>query len=168
MLEALGNLGDFIGGIAVVATLIYLAVQVRQNTAALRTASRQEIVAGFREYNRLSFHPGAIRAFELGLRRDPNLSEEERGLFAAQINDHVVFFQGAYALYEAGTLEDDTYQAYLTYLAAQLATPGGAEWWGEVSPLYTPRMVSAVNERLRQGGLPDLLQMRTGFHESMA
>lgn len=58
MLEALGNLGDFIGGIAVVATLLYLAVQVRQNTVALRTASRQQIVAGFREYNRLLLQPG--------------------------------------------------------------------------------------------------------------
>ena len=168
MLEALGNLGDFIGGIAVVATLIYLAVQVRQNTVALRTASRQEVVAGFRDYNRLFFHPGAIRAFELGLRRDPKMSEEERGLFDAQLNDHVVFFQGAHALHEAGTLEDDTYQAYLTYLAAQLASPGGTEWWTDVNPLYPPRMVSAVNERLRQGGLPDLLQMRTGFREPTA
>ncbi len=31
-LEALGNIGDFVGGAAVVATLIYLAVQNRQNT----------------------------------------------------------------------------------------------------------------------------------------
>ncbi len=39
MLEALGNLGDFIGGIAVVVTLLYLAVQVRQNTTQLRESS---------------------------------------------------------------------------------------------------------------------------------
>jgi len=32
MLEDLGNLGDFIGGIAVIATLIYPALQVRNNT----------------------------------------------------------------------------------------------------------------------------------------
>ena len=34
-LEALGNLGDFVGGIAVVVTLIYLALQVRQNNEQL-------------------------------------------------------------------------------------------------------------------------------------
>ena len=32
VLEDLGNLGDFLGGLAVIATLIYLAVQVRQNS----------------------------------------------------------------------------------------------------------------------------------------
>jgi len=41
MLDALGNLGDFVGGVAVVVTLIYLATQVRQNTQqiALNTAA---------------------------------------------------------------------------------------------------------------------------------
>ena len=34
MLEALGNIGDFIGGIGVVITLAYLAVQIRHNTRA--------------------------------------------------------------------------------------------------------------------------------------
>ena len=32
----LGNIGEFIGAIAVLVTLIYLAVQIRQNTVALR------------------------------------------------------------------------------------------------------------------------------------
>jgi hypothetical protein len=35
-LEDLGNLGDFIGGIAVVVTLVYLALQVTQNNRLLR------------------------------------------------------------------------------------------------------------------------------------
>ena len=43
ILEALGNLGDFVGGVAVVVTLIYLAVQIRQNSRQmeLNTASVQ-------------------------------------------------------------------------------------------------------------------------------
>jgi hypothetical protein len=35
-LEALGNLGDFLGGIGVVITLLYLAIQIRQNTRQMR------------------------------------------------------------------------------------------------------------------------------------
>lgn len=53
MLDTLGNLGDFVGGIAVVITLIYLAVQVRQNTSALKAASWQEVVSGAREAAKL-------------------------------------------------------------------------------------------------------------------
>ncbi|XOV81016.1 MAG: hypothetical protein ACFHVJ_08700 [Aestuariibacter sp.] len=37
--EMLGNLGDFVGGIAVVITLVYLAYQIRQNTKEVRNNS---------------------------------------------------------------------------------------------------------------------------------
>jgi hypothetical protein len=164
MLETLGNLGDFVGGVAVIVTLIYLAQQVRQNTRALQTASRQAVTAGFRDYNRLSFQPGATRAVAEGMRRYPEMEEPAKGLFGSMVNDHALFIQSAHALYEAGTLEEETYQAYLRYFAAFLATPGGRAWWQEISPLYTPRMVEAVNARLEEGGLPDLLAL-TAFEE---
>ena len=161
MLEALGNLGDFIGGIAVIVTLIYLAVQVRQNTAALETASRQQIVAGFRDYNRLNFEPGVDEAIRAGVRSYPDMPAQQRDLFTAFVNDHALFLQGAFALHEAGTLEDETYLAYLNFFCAWMSTPGGAAWWGEISPLYPPRMVAAINARIAEGGLPDLVPVLT-------
>jgi len=157
-LEALGNIGDFLGGLAVIATLAYLAVQVRQNTRAVETASRQEIVAGFRAYNRLFLESGVDKAFIHGIRDYPDLAIDERAKFANTINDLTLFFQGAFALYEAGTLEEETYSTYLTFVAAVLCTPGGAAWWAAISPLYTPRMVSEVNARLEAGQLPNLLE----------
>ena len=39
-LDALGNLGDFIGGIAVLATLIYLSFQIRQNITSVQQSNR--------------------------------------------------------------------------------------------------------------------------------
>ena len=44
MIENLGNIGDLIGGVGVIATLIYLATQIRQNTKSHRMASIQQIV----------------------------------------------------------------------------------------------------------------------------
>ena len=43
--QLLGNLGEFIGAIVIVATLIYLAMQVRQNTNALHAQSRQSLLS---------------------------------------------------------------------------------------------------------------------------
>ncbi len=160
MLEALGNLGDFIGGLAVVVTLAYLAVQIRQNTKALRTASRQEIVSGYRDANRLWLEPGAARAYALGLQHYPEMAFDELNLFVTMFNDQALFFQGAFALSESGQLEAETYRAYLAWFAANVNTPGGQAWWEEVArPIYTPRMVRAVDERIAEGGLPDVLQL---------
>jgi hypothetical protein len=156
ILGALGDLGDFIGGFAVVVTLVYLTLQVRQNTAALRTASRQEIVSGFRAYNKLALDPAVELAARVGMRSYPDMRDDQKGRFGSLINDHALFFQGAFALHEAGTLEEETYQVYLQFFSAWVITPGGAAWWREISPLYTPRMVAAVDARIAQGALPDL------------
>ncbi len=42
-LTQLANLGEFIGGVAVLVTLVYLAVQLRQNTLLVAAQLRQEI-----------------------------------------------------------------------------------------------------------------------------
>ncbi len=42
-LDLLGNIGEFIGGLAVIVTLIYLAFQVRQGTKTLRANSVHEL-----------------------------------------------------------------------------------------------------------------------------
>lgn len=160
MLEALGNLGDFIGGLAVVVTLIYLATQVRQNTAALRTSSRQAISSGYREANRLRLSPEAGRAWAMGLRDFEHLPFAEGSIFSTLVADEALFFQMAYALHESGQLEDTTYRAYLDWFSAIIATPGGTHWWETTArPIFTPGMIEAVDARLAAGALIDIRAM---------
>jgi hypothetical protein len=160
MLEALGNLGDFIGGVAVVATLLYLALQVRQNTASVHAASRQDVVESFRNVGRQLVNVDGIAELTLdGLRRYPDLEQPGRIKFVAFIADHGLHFQGAFALYESGALEEETYRAYLDFFAGFLATPGGAAFWSEYRSSFPPRMSVAVDDRLAAGGLPNILEM---------
>ena len=44
MLDELGNIGDFVGGLAVVVTLGYLALQIRRNTATTRVQTVQHLL----------------------------------------------------------------------------------------------------------------------------
>ena len=44
VLEALVNLGEFLGGIVVVVTLLYLAAQIRQNSRSLKASAGQSIL----------------------------------------------------------------------------------------------------------------------------
>ncbi len=48
-----GEIGELVGGVAVLATLLYLATQVRQNTAAIQETTRlamSEQIEGFAEF----------------------------------------------------------------------------------------------------------------------
>jgi hypothetical protein len=97
---------------------------------------------------------------------------DERTQFAYLLNDHALFFQGAFALHEAGTLEKETYEAYLNWFACNLLTRGGSAWWAEIGrQFYPPRMVQAVEIRLDRGGLPNILDLpmiRLSEHRSPA
>ena len=59
----LGALGEFVGSVGVIATLIYLAIQIRQNTSATRAGVRQGVTEQANQYismgldNRLSPRP---------------------------------------------------------------------------------------------------------------
>ena len=153
LVEALGNIGDFVGGIGVVATLIYLAVQIRQNTRAMRMATRQEIVAGAREWNRLLLDPQVSAAYELGLQAYPEVEAEAHARFRSVMHDLTLFMQGAFAMWESGALEDETYNAYLEFFASHLVTPGGAAWWEIARSIYLSRMVESIDDRLQREGL---------------
>ena len=158
MLEDLGNIGDFVGGIGVIATLIYLAIQIRQNTRAVRTASRQEIVAGARDWNRLLVDPEVAEAFTRGHDGYPRMEAADATRYRAVMHDLALFMQGAFALWESGALEDETYHAYFDFFAIQISTPGGAEWWATARTIYLDRMLINIDERLARGGVRDPIE----------
>ena len=104
--------------------------------------------------------PAVNRAYQQGLRAYPEMSSDESSIFVNLIGDHSVFFQGVFALYEEGQLDAATYQGYLTWFTCQVATPGGNSVWKETSPFLVKGAAAAVNERLRRGDLPDILQLQ--------
>jgi hypothetical protein len=49
-IQDLGSLGELVGAVAVVLSLIYLATQIRQNTQATRAASYEDVAQGVRAF----------------------------------------------------------------------------------------------------------------------
>jgi hypothetical protein len=158
-IQDLGSIGELIAAIATVATLAYLAVQIRRNTTSVRATSRLEIASGWRSHNHSMLDPAVSRAYQQGLRAYPDMPYNERSIFVNLFNDHAVFFQGTFALYEEGQVDQQTYEDYLTWFACQAATPGGSALWEEMSPFLVKGVPAAVNERLGRGDLPDILQL---------
>lgn len=159
-IQDLGSVGELVAAIATVATLIYLALQIRQNTTSIRAASRLDVASGWRMHNRMMLDVAVRRAYDEGLRAYPDLPYDKRSAFLTLFSDHSVFFQGVFALYEEGQIDGQTYQDYLTWFACQAATPGGRAAWAESSPFLVKGAAAAVNERLERGDLPDILKLQ--------
>ena len=119
-----GKLGDLIGGIAVVVTLIYLANQIRQNTLALSTASRVAIYTGYRAQKTYLVDTDVSEAYGAGLRHYPSMPSSQKRVFSHTINNHALFMHGAFILHEAGILPKKDYTVYLNWFSSNIATLG--------------------------------------------
>ena len=49
--EAISAIGQIVGALAVLITLIYLAIQLKQNTAAVATSTYESAMTGFNDIN---------------------------------------------------------------------------------------------------------------------
>ena len=158
--DAISTIAEVLGAVAVVATLGYLAVQVRQNTATLRASTGRDLVGSFRKVNRLPLDvDGLPEVFLKGLREYPAMEQPMRIKFGLFMTDNLLHFQEAFALYDSGNLDEASYRAYLDFFAAFLATPGDAAYWSEFRSACPPRVSSEVDARLEEGELLDLLSM---------
>ena len=79
-LEALGNAGDFIGGLGVIVTLLYLAIQIRHNTATTRVQTVQHLLTTNSESIN-SIVAGPVPAVLAKIESGEEISEEERVIY---------------------------------------------------------------------------------------
>jgi hypothetical protein len=146
--QLLGNLGEFFGAIAVLATLIYLAIQIRQNKDAIEIDSTRTIIQDFQS---IWATLGADENFTLVIRRAVNdwdaLSRNE------QMRAHV-FFVNLFTHYtsaiklEASAELHEFIVAWEDNVVGLLRTPGGEKWYQTSRYLYDPEAVARINNRL--------------------
>jgi hypothetical protein len=153
----LGALGEFLGSIGVIATLIYLSVQVRQNTRQVEQQARGQrfSVLGVLSSQWSGFRRNVTGSVEIaGVWRrgntDPNsLSEDESALFDLLM---VEMFWGFAYNWITGVedglgeyLRDDIANNLLVY-----DSPGMRAWWGTSAHRveYPADFVTFVDELL--------------------
>ena len=67
--EAIGAIGEIVGAIAVVVTVGYLAVQIRQNTRSIRAAAVHQATVGASDFARsIAESEELARIFSAGFR----------------------------------------------------------------------------------------------------
>ena len=135
-LEDLGNLGDFIGGLAVIATLIYLAIhrraggQIRQNTFLLRRSVEQTTrTDSTAAINLAAQSPENAAVFHRGQVDSDALSPEERTHFYLLMAANFYHLQYGYAAFKDGSQSERTWNAQWQALEYFASMPGVRSWW---------------------------------------
>jgi hypothetical protein len=86
-LEEIGIVGQLLGSAAVVVTLIYVSIQLRQNTQAIRAAAVQSITETVAtNATNIASNPDNASVFRRGLSQFPQLTETEQAQFSLVMN----------------------------------------------------------------------------------
>ncbi|MBY0401679.1 hypothetical protein K2X89_15405 [Myxococcota bacterium] len=129
-LEALGSLGDFVGGIGVVVSLIYLAQQVRRNTQSVEAATIQSTTEHFTDFMKwLAGDADLTRIFAAGSQDFEALSPVERLRYSGIMNVALRRTENALAQTRRGLLPEDAWASTLNQLRLAFQAPGARAWW---------------------------------------
>jgi hypothetical protein len=157
----LGALGEFVGAIAVVATLVYLAVQIRQNTRSMEEGRRlalaqtyqmrADALANMMTQAAVSERLGPIivKLTEVGYPEDldsfDHLTDLELGLFRQWQIAQQTHWDNLYFQYQQGFLDEEYYEGAFKERVRRLAPVWEALKLGGGRPSF-----NAEVERLRR------------------
>ena len=144
----LGNIGDFVGGIAVIVTLTYFAFQLRQNTKTLRANSVQELTENILRASETLTEPDNAEVYVRGARSYSSLTSQEKlrfqllvGLFAARF-DTVLEYR------ERGMVDDAYVEWQVDAMRRIFKNPGVREFWKAERVDTTQRVKEWVDKYL--------------------
>lgn len=151
-----GAIGEIIGAVAVVVSLIYLAVQIRQNTeqiahsieASRVAALERNVQAGNRIREIIILNPEVADLLLAGLRGFGALAERERLRFEFLVRNIMAEFQGAYIRYFSTSNDPEHLVGMAATLDRMLANPGFRECIAKREFDWRPEFQAFVDERM--------------------
>ena len=127
--EAIGAVGEVTGAIAVVITVVYLAVQLRRNTNALKSSTERDISSALSNMAMNISHteiPDIMLRASEGLQQ---LDKKEIAQFAYYLNGVLRHFEYAYSQHRLGNLSDDSWQAINQTIKQNFSSVGVQKYW---------------------------------------
>ena len=164
----LGSLGEFISSIAVLVTLIYVALQIRQNTYATRAVSHHAITDALNQLNlTIANNEKTAQLWLTGMNDRSSLSGVQLEQFEALLRTYMHVCDTMYYQAQVGAGDDGLWRAEERYLGAILTSRGGGEWLRENSPSISTGFRNAIDEIVKryqasESDQPDPLSARYG------
>jgi len=156
--QLLGNLGEFIGAIVIVVTLIYLAMQVRQNTNALQAQSRQAVLSGAQaELFKLIENPD----ISINMSKAESLTTEEQVKLGHWFGAVMRLREFSWQQYQNGIIDDVQWSTELGIIQSVLSAHRSRTWWDSVGQnIFGAKFAAFVNDALRDQPISDDLSKK--------
>ncbi len=128
--EAIGAIAEVVGVVAVVASLVFVGFQVRQNTVQLRHDNIRDTIRGTLDTN-WYYHrdDAAFDVFRKGCNNFEQMSPKEQAHFHSIVVDLTFYFSLVLGMHQSKLIDSDTLEIAQKFVLAILSSPGGKQWW---------------------------------------
>ena len=150
--EAAGAIGEIVGALAVVATLAYLATQIRQSNRSARIAARLETTRQYTDFiDGLLVNPELARAFRQGSAGE-TLNESDDEVFRRLMSKCFWYFSAHHFQYSLNALTETDWHQSRMLIARISSRPGVEAWWGENKQDFSPQFVAFMDSDIFGAG----------------
>lgn len=137
--NAIGAVGEMLGALGVIITLVYLARQIRQNTLATRLSASRSVATAAREWNAPLLQDAELAwTFQVGTEDPTQLSEKERARFTELCFSLLRMFEDIHYQYHNGALDPEAWHGYEQLYGAYAKAPGFQQYWLERRETFRP------------------------------
>ena len=144
--DAIGAIGEVVGAVAVFITLVYLSLQIRQNTRSVKASAVQAaMISASSTYSALAYDADMSRIYWEGLSDFKSLSRDERRRFATYMASTLKPTESVLAQTRLGTLDYDDWEGERRELIRHFSQPGMRTWWVKGEAAFGSELVEFIN-----------------------
>ncbi len=127
-LTQLANLGEFIGGVAVIASLIFVGAQIRLNAKAVRQSSTHNAIETWAGMNEMLAKDAQLAPLVVTVMRGgpQDIDESEFSRISFFLRAMCMRLEAEYFLFRRGSMEEELWRKHLLLSRSMIRTPIGA------------------------------------------
>ena len=144
-LADLASLGSFVSGFAVLTSLIYLALQVRQSERNQQISIRHSRVSRIVELHVALADPGVADAWLHGLGRPQEITQTEVSQFVNLCRALFFHFEDSFYQREEGLLNDEAFETVVAGARLTARSPGVRAAWKMARPNFGGRFLAFMD-----------------------
>ena len=143
--DAVGAIAELVGAVAVVASLVYLANQIRHNSRSVEAATSHAIARARNELNiAVATSSELSEILFRGAGDYDSLKPEQRLRYSMCMISNLNVFEDAFVQYSKGLASAEFWEENGSALTRMFSLPGPQQWWRDNAQLHV------MNSTLRQ------------------
>ena len=145
--DAISAVSQLVGSIAVVVSVLYLAVQLRRSTRVASVAAQDAAAAALRDVTKPFMENAELgRLWRIGLEDFKSLSADDQARFFHAAHQFLKALETIHFHYIYGLLDAQLWQGWRELLRHYVATPGLAYYLDLRGAVFSPRFQKFLSE----------------------